>query len=48
VALLVLLCLQLLFILFDLMILCYRQHDNKAAGLLKAGIDTTQIKDEEA
>jgi hypothetical protein len=43
VALLVILCLQLLCILFDLMILCYRQHDNKAAGLLKAVIDTTQI-----
>lgn len=47
VALLVLLCLQLLFILLDLMILCYREHDNKAVGLLKAGIDPTQVKDED-
>lgn len=47
IALLVLLCLQLLFILLDLMILCYREHDNKAVGLLKAGIDPTQVKDED-
>eukprot|EP01033_Poteriospumella_lacustris_P011439 gene11439-8137_t len=47
VALLVLLCMQLLFILLDLMILCYREHDNKAVGLLKAGIDPTQVKDED-